>query len=108
MLNVITITTDRNVNSDGDEYTVTTHTVGGYTLVRTEFPILDRVAWKVRAPYDLPSITGLSVYGDKTTEFGVNWSACGTKSSVDARAYAAQLATAADVADLFNRIVASN
>ena len=107
MLNVITITTDRNVNSDGDEYTVTTHTVGGYTLVRTEFPILDRVAWKVRAPYDLPSVIGMSVPMSKTTEFGVNWSACGTQPSTDARAYAAQIATAADVADVFNRIVAN-
>lgn len=107
MLDVITITTDRNVNSDGDEYTVTTHTVGGYTLVRTEFPVLDRVAWKVRAPYDLPSIIDMSDFMSKDPKFGVSWTAQGTRSNSNARAYAAQIATAADVADVFNRIVAN-
>ena len=107
MLNVITITTDRNVNNDGDEYTVTTHTVGGYTLVRTEFPILDRVAWKVRTHHDLPSITDMSDFMSETPRFGVNWSAQGTRSSANARAYGALVMAAADVADVFNRIVAN-
>lgn len=106
MLNVIT-TTKTTQNSDGDEFIVTTYTVGGYTLVHTECPALDRVSWKVHAPHNLPSVIGMSVPMSKTTKFGVNWSACGTQSSVDARAYAAQLVTAADAADVFNRIVAN-
>lgn len=105
MLNVITTT--KNVTRDGNDFTVTTYTVGGYTLVHTECPALDRVSWKVHAPHDLPSVIGMSVPMSKTTKFGVNWSACGTQSSVDARAYAAQLVTAADAADVFNRIVAN-
>lgn len=105
MLNVIT-TTKTTQNSAGDKLTVTTYTVGNYTLARTEFPLPDRVAWKVRAPYDLPSIVDRNLMS-KTPKFGVNWSACGTQSSVDARAYAAQLVIAADAADVFNRIVAN-
>ena len=102
------ITTTKTIqNSGGDKLTVTTYTVGEYTLACTEFPLLDRVAWKVRAPYDLPSIVDKNLMS-KTPKFGVNWSSCGTQSSVDTRAYAAQLTTAADVADVFNRIVAGN
>lgn len=106
MLNVIT-TTKTTPNRDGDEFTVTTYTVGGYTLVHTECPALDRAEWRVYAPHDLPSVIGMSVYGAKTTKFGVRWSACGTQSSVDTRAYASQLTTAAEAADVFNRIVAN-
>lgn len=107
MLNVIVTTENVDVARDGHEITVTTWTVGGYTLVRTECPALDRVSWKVHAPHDLPSVIGMSVPMSKTTKFGVNWDACGTQTSVDTRAYAAQLTTAADVADVFNRIVAT-
>ena len=105
MLNVIT-TTKTIQNSGGDELIVTTYTVGEYTLARTEFPLLGRVAWKVRAPYDLPSIVDRNLMS-KTPKFGVNWSACGTQASVDTRAYAAQLTTAADAADVFTRIAAN-
>ena len=105
MLNVIT-TTKTTQNSAGDKLTVTTYTVGNYTLARTEFPLLDRVVWKVRAPYDLPSIVDKNLMA-KTPKFGVNWDACGTQTSVYTRAYAALLATAADVADVFNRIAAN-
>lgn len=107
MLNVITNTTKK-VTSDGDEFTVTTYTVGGYTLVRTESSDRVLARWNIRAHRDLPTITDMSNFDAETPEFGVNWSACGTRSSVDARVYAAQLATAADVADVFNRIAASN
>ena len=107
MLNVITITTDRNVNNDGEEYTLTTHTVGGYTLVRKEFPALDHVAWKVRAPHDLPTITDMSNFDAEIPVFGVNWSACGTQHSAGARTYGSLIVFAADVADVFNRIVAN-
>ena len=106
MLNAITTT--ETVTSDGNEFTINTYTAGGYTLVRTECPALDRIEWRVRAPHDLPSITDMSDFMAEAKEFGVNWSACGTQDSVNARAYAAQLATAADVADVFNRIVAGN
>lgn len=105
MLNVITNT--ETVDRDGDEYTITTYAVGGYVLIRTESSDRDHDRYYVRAPHDLPSITDMSDYDAATPTYGVNWSACGTRSSVDARAYAAQLATAADVADTFNRIVAS-
>ena len=86
---------------------VTDWTVGAYTLRKTEEP--GYLHWGVvTADRDLPAIFEVATYGAKTPEFGVNWSACGTKPSADARAYAALLATAADVADLFNRIVADN
>lgn len=106
MLNVITAT--ETVDRDGGEYTITTYTVGGYVLIRTESSDRDHSRYWVRAPHDLPSITDAASYRAETPVFGVNWSACGTKSSGDARAYAALLATAADVADVFTSIAAGN
>lgn len=106
MLNVIT-TTKTITNSDGDEFIITRWAVGGYTLVRTECPVLDRIEWRVHSSLDLPSITDMSSFMSETPEFGVNWSACGTKRSPNARAYGALIVTAADVADVFNRIAAN-
>lgn len=107
MLNVI-ITTKTIQNSDGDDFIITHWAVGGYTLVRTECPVLDRDSWNVYASHDLPSIVDTSAFMADVPVFGVNWSACGTQSTTDARAYAALLATAADVADVFTSIVAAN
>ena len=106
MLNVITNTDT--VDRDGDEYTITTYAVGGYVLIRTESSDRDHDRYYVRASHDLPTISDVSDFDAETPVFGVNWSACGTRSNVDARVYAAQIATAADVADVFTRIVASN
>lgn len=106
MLHVITTTRTRTGESGASEK-ITEWTVGGYTLLKTEEP--GYLHWGVRADsHDLPSIFEVASYGSKTPEFGVNWSACGTQFAADARAYAAMLATAADVAELFNRIVKDN
>lgn len=105
MLNAITTT--KNTTRDGHEITITTHTVGGCTLFRTEFPDLDHIAWKVSSPHDLPSITDMSNLDAETPEFGVNWAALDTQPTTDARAYGALIMTAADVADVFNRIAAN-
>ena len=106
MLNVITTTSTRTRKS-GETVQVTEWTAGGYTLRKTKES--DYTTWDVRnADLDLPSIFNTSTFAEDTPAFGVNWSACGTQSSAEARAYAAQLATAADVADVFNRIVAGN
>ena len=107
MLNVITINTVRNITRDGYEAVVTTHTVGGYTLFRTYFPDLEHTSWKVGSPNDLPSITDMSNLDAETPEFGVNWAAFDTQPTTNARAYGALVMTAADVADVFNRIVAN-
>ena len=106
MLNVIT-TTKTIQNRDGDEFIITRWAVGGYTLVRTECPALDRNEWRVHSSRDLPSITDMSSFDVEVPEFGVNWSACGTKRSPNARAYGSLVMTAADVADVFNRIAAN-
>ena len=106
MLNVIT-TTKTILNRDGDEFIVTHWTVGGYTLVRTECPVLDRDSWNVYTSHDLPSIVDMSDFMSKAPKFGVSWAAQGTRSSANARAYGALVMTASDVADVFNRIVAN-
>ena len=106
MLNVITTTRTRTYES-GETAQFTDWTVGGYTLRKTEEP--GYTNWGVViTDRDLPAIYETASYGAKTQEFGVNWSACGTKPATEARAYAALLATAADVADLYNRIVKDN
>ena len=95
---------------DSDEQVterVTEWAVGAYILRKTEEP--GYVHWGVHtANRDLPNVYETSSYGATAVEFGVNWSACGTQSSTDARAYAEQLAAAADVADVFNQIVAAD
>lgn len=106
MLNVITSTAT--AARDGSEYTITTYTVGGYTLTRTESPDRDHSRWYAHSPHDLPSIVDMSDFDAETPKFGVSWTACGTKSGIDARAYGAQIMAAADVADVFNRIAASS
>ena len=106
MLNVITTTSARTRNS-GETVEFTEWTVGGYTLRKiVEAGYTD---WGVvAAGRDLPTIANAASYRADTPVFGVNWSACGMQSAADARAYGALLATAADVADVFNRIVAAN
>lgn len=107
MLNVIT-TTKTITNSDGDEFIITHWVVGGYTLVRTECPALGRDSWETFSSRDLPSIIDMSDFMSKNPGFGVSWHAQGTRSSSKARAYGALVMTAADVADVFNRIVANS
>lgn len=105
MLNVIT-TTKKTPNRDGDEFTVTNYAVGGYTLVRTECPALDRDSWRVFSHWGLPNIVDLSNFEAETPKFGVSWSREGIQSSSNVRAYIALLATAANVADVFTSIAA--
>ena len=106
MLNVITTTRTRTYES-GETAQFTDWTVGGYTLRKTEEP--GYTNWGVViTDRDLPAIYEVASYGAKKPEFGVNWSACGTQPAADARAYAALLATAADVANLFTQIVEYN
>ena len=106
MLNVITTTRTRTYES-GETAQFTDWTVGGYTLRKTEEPGF--TDWGVvNTNRDLPAIYDTSTFAEDAPKFGVNWSACGTKSSADARAYAALLATAADVADLFSEIASAN
>lgn len=106
MLNVIATT--KNVTRNGSEFTITTYAVGGYTLVRTESPDRERAHWNVSAPHDLPPIIDMSAFRAKVPEFCVSWSSLGAQPSTDARAYGALIMTAADVADVFNHIVAGN
>ena len=106
MLNVITTNSAR-TNENGETEQITEWTVGGYILRKTEEP--GYLHWGVvTTDRDLPSIFEVASYGAKKPEFGVNWSACGTQPAADARAYAALLATAADVANLFTQIVEYN
>ena len=102
-----TPTTRTRTYESGETAQFTDWTVGAYTLRKTEEPGYSD--WGVfTTDRDLPSIHQTASYGSKAPEFGVNWSACGTQPAAEARAYAALLATAADVADLFNRIVKDN
>lgn len=111
MQTIPTPTTRTFTRTTGETVTVTEWTIGAYTLRKTEEP--SYTAWSVvksavNTNLDLPAIYETSSFGAKTPEFGVNWSACGTQPAADTRAYAALLATAADVADVFNEIVAAN
>lgn len=107
MQTIPTPTTRTRTYESGETAQFTDWTIGAYTLRKTEEP--GYTNWGVVvADRDLPTITEHGTYGAKAPEFGVNWSACGTQPTADARAYAAQLATAADVADVFTEIVAAN
>ena len=102
------ITTTKTVSRNSGEFTITTHSVGGYALIRTELAGLDHTAWKVHSPHHLPSVVDMSDFKAETPEFGVSWAALGTRDSVDARAYGSLIMIAADVSDVFNEIVAAD
>lgn len=104
MLNIIT-STDNGTSPSGKNFTITYYAVAGYTLSRIEVEGGDRIEWKCYGADDAPTITDLSDFMADVPEYGVNWSARGAHDTAGARAYAMQLATAADVADVFNRIV---
>lgn len=93
-------------DSDGRDYVITMHALHGYELLCRAVPAEDQTSWTVRSPYDRPNIMQTVGITTDTPTYGVNWPACGTKPADDARAYAALLATAADVADEFTRIAA--
>ena len=107
-----TPTTTASTNESGETTQFTEWTVGAYTLRKTELRKAEEpgyIHWGVSTTdHDLPSIHNTASYRAKTPEFGVNWSAWGTRPSTDARAYAAQLAEAADAVDVFNAIVAAD
>ena len=95
-------------DDDGRDHVITMHVLHGYELLCRAIPAEDYVAWTVRSPYDRPKIMQTVGTAKGTPTYGVTWSACVPKSTADARAHAALLATAADVADVFTSIAAGN
>ena len=92
---------------DGDTITRTEwDAINGYTLIMTDYG--QWKTWNVRSAHGLPEVVDQASYepGVPPT-FGVNWSAMGTVDAQDARAYAAQIAAAADVADQLTAIAAA-
>lgn len=83
---------------------------GPYTLQRRVYRLgdggLSSPRWDIIVDdRDLPGIYDNSSYRALNPEFGVNWSAMGTRSSEEAQAYAMNLVIAANAADYFNKIV---
>lgn len=80
--------------------------VHGYTLVR----IIDTNApgegadWKVRHDRDLPELDNQNFWAKDGVDYGVNWSAMGTRPAADARSYALGLLQAAEAAEAFSKI----
>ena len=102
-LNSITRTFDR----DGETTTRTTwFPINGYTLTMTDFGTWKK--WNVRSAHGLPEIVdqGSCEPGAAPT-FGVNWSALGTVDPQEARAFAAQVAAAADAAEQLTFLAAA-
>lgn len=95
-------------DSDGRDHVITMHVLHGYELLCRAIPAEDYAAWTVRSPYDRPKIMQAVGTAKGMPTYGVTWSACVTKPAADARAYAALIVTAADVADAFTSIAASN
>lgn len=84
---------------------VTEWTCGAYTLQKVEAN--EYTDWRVsRADRDLPAIEDSARFGEDT-EWGVNWSACGSNSPAEATAYAQQIMAAAATAEAFNAIMAA-
>lgn len=97
----------------GREYITTTWTVAGYRLVRVTEAGNDRANWSVENDdYSAPSLFTIQSYSVDscipTYEYGVNWSAQGTKSVTDARAYAQAIVNAAAAAEAFGKIRTEN
>ena len=102
-LQATTTTHERN----GETFTRTEwEAINGYTLTMTDYGTFK--TWNVRSVYGLPEVVDQATYepGVPPT-FGVNWSAMGTVDAQDARAFAARVAAAADVAEQLTRIAAA-
>lgn len=89
-----------------------TWTYGDYTLLARYSVKADgdasTISWSVSArDWELPSIHDNAPYRSTSVNFGVNWSAQGTKTPEEARTYARHLLVAADAADHFNEIISS-
>lgn len=78
--------------------------IHGYTLVR----ITDRndtsepADWRVRHDREMPDLDNMNYTGE--VEYGVNWSAMGTKTSAEARSYALKLLQASEAAEIFTQV----
>ena len=102
-LQATTTTHERN----GETFTRTEwEAINGYTLTMTDYGAWK--TWNVRSVYGLPEVVDQATYepGAAPT-FGVNWSALGTVDAEKARAFAAQIATAADAAEKLTAIAAA-
>ena len=100
-------TTTTTIDRDGDTITRTEwEAINGYALTMTDYGSWK--TWNVKSPHGLPEVVDQATYepGVPPT-FGVNWSAMGTVDAQDARAFAAQVAAAADVAEQLTRIAAA-
>lgn len=88
----------------------TTWAKDGYTLVRRQANDANgpkgEARWAVQASGDLPALTNMADWDATYPEFGINWSAMGTKSPEEARNYGNLLIAAADAAAYFNRLLA--
>ena len=105
-MTTITPTTETIENRWGT-FEWTTWTVQGYDLAR----IVDAYAtdepadWRIRPQHcDLPDITDRSHHASEGVDYGVNWSAQGTRTPAEARTYALVLLQAAEAAEAFNKI----
>lgn len=60
--------------------------------------------WRIQAPQGAPSLDNRNFFTEEGADYGVNWSAQGTRSAAEARTYALHLLQAAEVAEKFNEI----
>lgn len=104
-----TITTTN--NSDGQQITRTTWTVGDHTLTRIECNDCPDHWATSRASNDAPYVYEDTAHWHDDTApvtYDVNWSALGDRTPTEARAYAARLMLAATAAEAFTTIRAQH
>ena len=102
----ITPTTNTVENKWGT-FEQTVWTVQGYTLTRiVDINAADEPAdWRLQPQNrDMPDITDQSYLPSEGVNYGVNWSAQGTRTPAEARTYALGLLQAAEAAEIFNKI----
>lgn len=78
----------------------------GYHLLRT-IKINDPeepADWRVRTPNGAPTLDNMNYLTRDGVDYGVNWSAMGTRTTADARTYGMQLLHAAEAAEAFTKI----
>lgn len=106
----MTVTTKTRPIRNGREFVDTTWTVGGYRLIRTTETGTDYVRWSSQNDdHAAPGLYEIKNWNEpETVEYGVNWSAQGTQSVADARAYAQAITDAAAAAEAFTQIRSEN
>ena len=60
--------------------------------------------WRIQEPQGAPSLDNRNFFSEEGVDYGVNWSAKGTRSAAEARTYALHLLQAAEAAEKFNEI----